>query len=176
MSEIWNPVKGYEGLYEVSSFGRVRSLGNGNSNNSKVRILTPGKNSDGYLCVVLYKNGKPNGYKVHRLVAETFLPNLFKEVEVNHIDEDKTNNNVENLEWCDRKYNNNYGTRICRIREKRINGIGSKHILQLTKTGELVREWDSINEAGRNGFDIGNVCVCCNGKRQSHKGYIWKYK
>lgn len=176
MKEIWAPVKGYEGLYEVSSFGRVRSLGNGNSNNSKVRILNPSKNSDGYLGVVLYKNGKSKSCKVHRLVAEAFLPNWFDEHEVNHRDEQKTNNNIYNLEWCDHKYNSNYGTRIIRITEKNTNGKCSKTILQLTKNGELVREWTSINEANRNGFDQSNICNCCQGKRKTHKGYIWRYK
>lgn len=174
--EIWLPVKGFEGLYEVSSFGRVRSLGNFNSNNSKVRILKPAINTWGYLQVCLYKNGKKYICLLHRLVAEAFIPNFFEEKQVNHIDEDKTNNHVENLEWCDRKYNCNHGTRIDRIREKRINGKLSRPILQLTKTGELVREYPSIKEAVRNGFDLGNVCACCRGERKTHKGYIWRYK
>lgn len=175
--EIWLPVKEYEVLYEVSNLGNVRSLGNGNSNNSIKRILSPGLNKSGYLTVVLYKNGKGKSFLVHRLVAEAFLPNWFDYTQVNHIDEDKTNNNVDNLEWCDHNYNCNYGTRNKRAAEKLSNREDcSKPILQLTKTGELVREWPSIHEAGRNGFEISNICYCCKGNRNHHKGYIWKYK
>lgn len=176
MKEIWLPVKGYEGLYEVSSFGRVRSLGNFKSNNSKVRVLKPGINKFGYLHVCLYKNGGKNMCLLHRLVAEAFIPNWFDEEQVNHRDENPKNNHIDNLEWCDRKYNCNYGTRIDRIREKRINGKCSKPILQLTKSVELIREFPSIKEAVRNGFDLGNIHSCCSGKRQTHRGYIWRYK
>lgn len=174
-NEIWLPVKDFEGLYEVSSCGRVRSLGNG-IRNSKQGVLKPFKKYDGYFLVGLHKNGKVKVYLIHRLVAETFIPNLFDYQQVNHIDENKTNNNVENLEWCDHKYNCNYGTRNKRISEKMTNGKKSKPILQFTKTGELVREYPSTREAGRNGFHPGHIIDCCKGKQKYHKGFIWKYK
>lgn len=176
MCEIWIPIKGYEGLYEVSSYGRVRSLGNGNSNNSKIRVLNSQKCKTGYLYVTLTKNGNSKKHKVHRLVAIAFLPNWFDDQEVNHIDEDKTNNQIDNLEWCDRKYNCNHGTRNDRMIKKLTNGPCSKPVLQFTKTGELVREWASARETGRNGFDQGHISACCRGESKTHKGYIWKYK
>lgn len=169
--EIWKDIEGYEGLYQVSTHGRVRSLGNGKYNNSKVRLLKPSINTWGYLQVCLCKNGKTKKYLVHRLVAEAFLPNWFDDPQVNHIDEDKTNNHIDNLEWCDCKYNINYGTHNERMTESK-----SKPILQLTKTGKLIREWTSIREAGRNNFNPGHIVSCCNGKLKHHKGYIWKYK
>jgi hypothetical protein len=167
--EIWYPIEGYEGLYEVSNFGRIKSLGNNKTR--KMKILKTVEGRDGYLLVNLSKNGKVKSFQVHRLVAEAFIPNWFDNQEVNHIDEDKKNNHIDNLEWCEHKYNCNYGTRIKRISEKLF-----KSILQYTKSGVFVREWASIIEADRNGFNKGNVTSCCRGERKTHKGYIWKYK
>lgn len=167
--EIWKEIEGYEGLYQVSTHGRVRSL---NYNHTgKTQILSQSKDKDGYFKVVLSKNGKRKCYGVHRLVAQNFIPNWFDEQQVNHRDENKQNNRVTNLEWCSVKYNINYGTHNERIKESK-----SKPVLQFTKTGEFVREWSSTMEVGRNGFTQQQVSNCCNGKRKSHKGYIWKYK
>ena len=119
--EIWRPVVGYEGLYEVSSLGRVRSLDRYVKSKSyrlhKGKILSPAKDTTGYLKVVLSCNGKSKTIKVHRLVAIAFLYNPDNLPEVNHLDEDKTNNRVDNLEFCNRKYNCNYGSRNIRRRE-----------------------------------------------------------
>lgn len=121
--EIWKPIEGYEGLYEVSSYGRVRSLDRyvkgryGNYRLHKGKILSPAKDTTGYLKVVLSCNGKSKTIKVHRLIAQTFILNPDNLPEVNHKDEDKTNNRVENLEFCNRKYNCNYGSRNIRRRE-----------------------------------------------------------
>lgn len=106
MTEIWKQIKGYEGKYEVSNYGKVRSL-NFNNIKHKIKLLKPLNNNRGYLQVRLSNRW----YKVHRLVAEAFIPNLNNYSEVNHIDEDKCNNRVDNLEWCSRTYNVNYGTR-----------------------------------------------------------------
>ena len=132
IEEIWRPVVGYEGLYEVSNLGRVRSLdmyvkvGYGNYRLHKGKVLSPTKNKNGYLKVNLYCNGKQKTIDVHRLVTEAFLPNPDNLPQVNHKDEDKTNNRVENLEWCDHKYNMNYGTRNIRAKETAIkNGYWS---------------------------------------------------
>ena len=118
IEEIWRPIEGYEGLYEVSSYGRVRSLDRYDNRNCfrKGKVLSPIKDKDGYIQVSLYYNRKMYKKYVHRIVAEAFLPNPDNLPEVNHKDEDKTNNNVTNLEWCDRKYNLSYGSRQERYR------------------------------------------------------------
>ena len=118
MNEEWRPIEGYEGLYEVSSYGRVRSLDRYDNRNCfrKGKVLSPAKDKNGYLKVVLNCNGKCKTINVHRLVALTFLPNPDNLPCVNHKNEDKTDNRVDNLEWCTVKYNLSYGT--ARIRER----------------------------------------------------------
>lgn len=135
--------------------------------------------------VQLSKNGERKLFFVHRLVAYAFLENPDDLPEVNHKDENKTNNFVGtpengykdgNLEWCDRNYNTNHGTRNKRISEAMINGKLSKKVLQFTKSGDFIREWPSTQECERNGFDNSAVGRCCRGEQKSHKGFIWKYK
>lgn len=124
--EIWRPVVGYEGLYEVSNTGRVRSMDRyvkcdyERYRLHKGKVLSPAKDKDGYLVVSLHFNGKKNTIKVHRMVAEAFIPNPDNLPQVNHRDEDKTNNRVENLEFCTAKYNLSYGTRNIRERDTKI--------------------------------------------------------
>lgn len=125
LNEVWKDIKGYERLYQVSNFGRVRSLDRVLKNRwgnfcKKGVILTPLLFTKGYLGVRLY-DGYGNGktYRIHRLVAETFLPNPNNYPQVNHKDENKTNNRVENLEWCTLEYNINYGTRTTRMGQTR---------------------------------------------------------
>ena len=115
MQEIWKDISGFEGFYEISSYGRVRSVKSG-------KILSTSKcgGCRGYLSVCLSKNGKRYGKLVHRLVAEAFIPAIEGLSEVNHKDEDKTNNRVYNLEFCDHKYNMNYGTRNIRSKDTHI--------------------------------------------------------
>lgn len=122
IEEIWKPVVGYEGLYEVSSYGRVKSLCKYDSRNRFrdgriIRLFTDGL---GYLRAQLYSNSKRKSFLVHRLVAQAFIPNPDNLPQVNHRDENPSNDNVDNLEWCDGKYNVNYGTRIDRIRDIRL--------------------------------------------------------
>ena len=162
--EIWKPVVGYEGLYEVSNWGRIKSTKYG-----KERILKLIKDKDGYLFVRLYKNGIIKNYFVHRLVAQAFIPNPDNLPQVNHKDENPINNVVSNLEWCDAKYNCNYGNRNKKVAEKL-----SKPILQYTLDGKFVREWESYRECKRNGFN--HVDMVCRGKRKSCGGFIWRYK
>ena len=165
--EIWCPIKGFEGLYEVSDKGRVKSIGYG-----KEKILKPFSNKDGYLQVGLRKNRGRKNWLVHRLVAKTFIPNPDNLPEVNHKDEDKTNNSVQNLDWCDKKYNNNYGTRTQRQADK-----CSKPVIQFTKDGEFVREWKSMNDVQRNlNYSQGNISSCCTGRYKYAYNFIWKFK
>ena len=167
--EIWKDIEGYEGLYQVSNLGRVKSL---NYNRTrKEKILKHGSDKKGYLYVNLCKEGKKRNYRVHRLVAETFIDNLENKPEVNHKDEDKTNNKVENLEWVTSKENSNYGTR-----NKRVAKSQSKPIYGINvKTNEKI-EFPSTMEAQRNSFNQGNIVNCLKGRCKSHKGYKWFYK
>ncbi len=181
MEEIndWIPVKGYEGLYEVSGIlGKVRSL-NYRGHRGVVRILKGGPITDGYIGINLSKNGKTKPFREHRIVAEHFCPNPLNLPEVNHLNEKTDDNRASNLSWVTHKENINYGTRNERVAEAHrgiYNTKTSKPVLQFTKTGEFVQEWPSISEAERNGFDSGHVSACCRGKLKSHKGFKWRYK
>lgn len=161
MIEEWKDIKEYEGLYQISNLGNVRSLKWG-----KKRILIP-QNIRGYSKVILCKDGKGKMYAIHRLVAQAFIPNPDNLPCVNHKDECKTNNTVDNLEWCDYKYNNNYGTTIQR-RVKKLN----RPILcvELDKTFESIKEAESLL-----GKSSHKICRCCSGKAKTAYGYHWKY-
>lgn len=174
----------YEG-FEVSNWGRIKSLNYRRT--GKAELMTPVEITGGYLQVGLSKNKKKKRCLVHRLVAQTFLPNPENLPEVNHKDEDKTNNFVflnedgsvdkekSNLEWKNHRDNCNHGTRNERIFEKTTNGKLSKRVLQLSLTGELIREWESTAECGRNGFNQGAVAACCRGELPHYKGFLWMY-
>lgn len=189
--EEFRDIKEYEGLYQVSSLGRVK--------NSKGRILKSYKDNHGYPMVNLCKNAKNIRVRVHRLVAEAFIPNPNNYPCVNHKDEDKSNNNVNNLEWCTYRYNNTYGTVLQRKLEKlketyknfdwsKITSkidykeVGrknaeklSKKVYQYTKDGEFVKEWKSVMECGRNGYNSGHISNACVGRLKTYKGFIWTY-
>lgn len=176
MTENWKDVAGYEGLYQISNLGHVRSLWFG-----KVRILKLLDNGDGYLRVRLYRNEKARRLYVHRLVAEAFISNPLNLPVINHKDENPKNNAVDNLEWCTQKYNINYGT--CRtkisakLKGRYINGPLAKAVLQYDKSGNLIKEWPSTIEVQRQtGFAQSSISECCQGKRKSAYGYIWHYK
>ena len=172
--EEWKPIEGYEGLYEVSNMGRVKSLGNDKSR--KEKILSQYESKSGYLKVTLCKDNKLKPFRVHRLVAKAFIENPNNLPTVNHINEIKTDNRLDNLEWMDYIQQQRHGTCIQRRAEKERNGVRSKQVYQYTKDYELVKIWESTNEAGRNGFNQGNVSACCKGKLKHYKGYIWSYK
>ena len=171
-NEVWRDIEGYEGMYEVSNLGRVKSLKYG-----KEKILKPERNKYGYLRVCLFKNRDRNWCLIHRLVALTFILNPQNLPMVNHKDENPSNNNVTNLEWCDSKYNNNYGTRNQRIADKHTNGKDSKPVLQYTLDGEFVKEWKSTRDVQRNlGYFQTYISACCLGKHKSAYKFVWKYK
>ena len=173
--EIWKDILGYEGKYMVSNWGRVKSL---NYNRTgKERILKAGDNGNGYLEVILFKDGKGKHYKIHRLVAQAFLENTKGYTEVNHRDENKQNNCVENLEWCSRSYNNNYGTGNKKRAEKSTNNPKiSKAVIGINKISGLKMEFPSTREASRQlGIANSNICSCLKGRQKSAGGYVWHY-
>ena len=191
-TEIWRtPI--YKGEiydnYQVSNLGRLINLNYRRT--GKAKLMEPYEKGRKYLQVSLYKNGKEDWIYVHQLIAETFLPNPENKPCINHKiegDEGKKINMVffnedgsinkekSTIEWATYEENNNYGTRNERIFEKTTNGKLSKPVLQLSLTGELIREYPSIKEAERNGFNHCNICQCCNGKQKTHKGFRWMYK
>ena len=178
--EIWKDIEGYERYYQVSSLGRIRSLDrvvickNGKTKFNKGRVLKPNVRKYGYLQVRLRKTTSESDkwLLVHRLVANAFLPNPNNLPQINHKDENPQNNNVDNLEWCDHKYNINYGTRTERATKKL-----SKRVYQYTLDGKLVNIWQSIHEAGRgvSGCDYRHISDCCRGNIRKHMGFLWSY-
>ena len=166
IQEECRPVSEYIGFYDASNYGRIRSMWYG-----KVRIMKPVKNSKGYLYVGLRKDGKMKKFYVHRIVYEAFNGEIPEGMQVNHINEIKTDNSLWNLNLMSCKENINYGNRN-RIVSKKL----SDPVLQLTPNGQLVKEWPSIAEAGRNGFVQRHIIDCCNGKHKSYKGFKWMKK
>lgn len=134
------------------------------------------KDKDGYVVAGISKNSKHHVIKVHRAVAQAFLPNPNNYQQVNHKDENKLNNCVINLEWCSNNYNHHYGTINQRISKSKTNGYGSKRVIQLTSDDNVVKVWPSMREAQRHGFYEGNVWSCCKGIYRQYKGYQWKYE
>ena len=165
--EIWRAIKGYEDLYEVSNFGRVKSLFR------YKKVLKPIKDINGYLKVNLYKNGNHKFVNIHKLVANAFIDNPKNFKYINHKDEDKTNNRVENLEWCSFYYNLLYGTRLERTVAKiRNNPKKSKKVL-CVETGVVYLSTHDVER--KLGFNSYNISRCCNNKHKTHYGYHWKY-
>ena len=182
--EVWRDVVGYEGLYKVSDRGNIYSVERISLQGIKIGGVTlkPAYNTGGYLKVVLYKNGVRKTKSIHRIVAEAFIPNPESLPQINHKDEIKDNNNVENLEWCTSKYNNNHGTRLkrsARTKSKKIRAIN-------VETGEVLT-FNSGVEAMEKGYFRGNVSSACRGiyknasgelvgDGRTYKGYRWYYE
>lgn len=178
--EIWRPIIDFEGLYEASNFGRIRNTGNGIY--KKKIIIMKQRIQRGYLRICLSKNGGQFYFFAHRLVYEAFNGRIprFKNkgkghgnemFEINHKDENKLNNRIDNLELVTRTQNNKYGTRI-----KRMSKTISKHVYQYTKDKKLVCEWDSTKDCHRlGGYNQGRVASCCRGEIKSHRGFLWSY-
>ena len=176
--EIWKDIKGFEGIYQVSNLGRVRSLPRQTNNQfgKKEKILKP-QLVRGYYIVCLHKNSIRKFYYVHRLVYEAFNGQIPKGLQVNHLDERPINNALSNLNLMTPKENTNYGTGIQRGHNKQINGKCSKPVLQFDLNDNLVKEYPSIKQAERDtGFANQHISACCKGKLKQAYGYIWKYK
>lgn len=174
--EVWKDIPGYEGLYQVSNLGRVKSMGNDKS--KKEKLLNSEKTIWGYLRVCLYKNNVSRHYSIHKLVASTFIHNPENLPCINHKDCNRTNNNVSNLEWCTQKYNVNYGDCLNkRINTKNKNKTygAQKPVVQISLDNKPIKIFSSISETDFYGFNHGAVSACCLGKRKNHKGYKWMF-
>lgn len=169
IKEEWKIIENYPN-YMISNFGRVKNLGNGKTWNKKERILKQEIGVGGYIRVGLYKDKKQRHFKIHRLVATHFIPNPNNYPCINHIDENKQNNNVNNLEWCDIKYNNSYGTRMNKIINK-----NSLPIVQYSKDEKILKLWRCAKVAS-NELKINYVHIheCCRGTRKLCGGFKWK--
>lgn len=176
-AEVWRDIAGYVGRYMVSNLGNVRSFPN--ASRSGVRLLKGMIDTNGYRQVLL-RDGhskRPKAKLVNRLVAEAFLPNPKHLPYVNHIDENPLNNTVGNLEWCDAKYNANYGTRTARMVKAQMNDPRkSRVIVRMSRAGEVLEEYPSLKEAQRStGVRRSNIAACANGRKKTAGGFIWKY-
>lgn len=193
MNEVWKQVEGYEGYYEVSNLGEVRSV---KRKGYKNKVLNKGNGTTGYWIVVLCKDGLQKTRAVHRLVAKAFIPNPENKPQVNHIDSNRKNNRVDNLEWVTPSENSKHaydsGSRV--VTEKMLKHcaemgrkFGRKHIqtinepnqrkVAMLKDGKVIKRFNSLTEGAKYvGKDYpGGVWACCNGKCPTYMGYVWKY-
>ena len=175
MKEIWKDIKNYEGLYQISNFGKVKRLKHKRYDRNQIleerelKIVCPKK--DWYPYLSLCKNGEYKNHSIHRLVAETFIPNPNHYPCINHINGLKKDNRIENLEWCSYTHNNKEAYRLG------LNKGTAKRTLQFDKNGNFIKEWISARQAELQ-LSIANskISMCCNGKRKSAGGFVWKYK
>ncbi|MFT3994747.1 MAG: NUMOD4 domain-containing protein [Dysgonomonas sp.] len=165
IDEVWADIADFEGLYKISNKGRIKNTIR--NNNLKYFI-----NKQGYVIVKLSKNGVRYSLRVHRLMAQSFIPNPNNYPIINHKDEDKSNYCLSNLEWCNHKYNNTYGSLPDRKSE-----WSKRPVIKLSKSGSIIREYESVNDAGiDNNVHPSNISNCLKERNKTSAGYRWKYK
>ena len=168
MEEIWKDIKGFEGLYQVSNFGRVKSFPRKGTQTTKERIIKFTKSNKNYLVANLKNNNIQQSFSIHRLVAQAFIPNPDNLPQVNHIDGNKQNNNVNNLEWCTNKQNRCHAS--CN------HLLYTRHINQFDLEGNFIKEWNSITEASKfYNIKYNSLWSACNNKKGVYNGFIWRY-
>ena len=186
MEEIWKDIKSYEGLYQISNTGKIKSLERYKDNHSKKQLVKEKIrrqiiSKTGYYTCMLTKNGNLKLFKVHRIVAEAFIPNPNNYPIINHIDGNKLNNNVSNLEWCSYSHNEKEDYKLGLIKNntyglKKYTDNLKKKIKQYDLKGNFLKEWNSVSEIKKElNYETTNICSCCKGKRKTAYGYIWKY-
>lgn len=182
MEEIWKDIEGFEGIYQISNYGRLKSLSRSvkiksGFRTTKEKIIKPSIGTCGYYQYPLTNGGVRKTILIHREVAKAFVNNPNNLCEINHKDENKLNNFFGNLEWCDKKYNNTYKDRKKReIETQRNTHPSRKRILQIDENNYVVCEYQSIREAERmTGIRHSNICETLKGRRKSAGGYYWEY-
>ena len=179
MNEIWKDIEGYDGAYQVSNMGRVKSVARLTTRLNQFgvheyripeKVLRQRMGTSGYLCVNLHHDGKQVTEMIHRLVALHFCKGYADGMTVNHIDEVKTNNRADNLEWVTQKENNNHGTGIARRKKH------PKEVVQMSLTGEVIRTFPSLKEAAKAvNRDPTRIGHCCHGRKKTAAGFKWKF-
>lgn len=170
MEEVWKDIKGYEGLYQVSNFGKIKS---------KRKILKQFINHKGYFIIQLSKRNISKTYIVHRLIAEAFIPNTENKPQVNHKDGNKQNNCIDNLEWCTNNENKAHAkiNKLCKSSPIGEKNIRAKKVIQYDLNGNFIKKWNCINDIKR-GFKLSsasNISLCCKSKLRTAYGFKWKY-
>lgn len=162
--EIWEDIEGYQQKYQVSNLGNIKNI-------KTNKILKPQKGYKGYMKVVLCTEQGYKQVRVHRLVALYHIPNPNNYPSINHIDGNKTNNRVENLEWCTVSHNNREAYRLG-LKQSRIK---PKKVIKLDKNNNILKIYKSLNSVKEDGYNVGNVGEVCAGHRKKAGGYIWRY-